>query len=89
MTAWMLLSQAGNGLGETPAGLAKEVSSVLLLVGLVVVVLLGLGAIAMVLMMGGRLRRQVRDSLPPAEPPPNPMWPLQVPPDDEENREDQ
>ena len=85
----MLLSQAANGLGETPAGLAKEVSSVLLLVGLVVVVLLGLGAIAMVLMMGGRLRRQVRDNLPPADPPPAPMWPLQVPPEDEENREDQ
>ena len=53
------------------------------------VVLLGLGAIAMVLMMGGRLRRQVRDNLPPADPPPDPMWPLQVPPEDEENREDQ
>ena len=85
----MLLSQAANELGATPSGLAKEVSSVLLLVGLVVVVLLGLGAIAVVMMMGGRLRRQVRDSLPPADPPPDPMWPLQVLPEDEENREDQ
>ena len=89
MTVWMLLSQAGSGLAETPSGLAKEVGSVLLLVGLVVVVLLGLGAIAVVVMMGGRLRRRVRDSLPPADPPPDPMWPLQVPPEDEENREDQ
>ena len=50
MTVWMLLSQAGSGIGETPSGLAKEVGSGLLLVGLVVVVLLGLGAIAVVVM---------------------------------------
>ena len=85
----MLLSQAGSGLAETPSGLAKEVGSVLLLVGLVVVVLLGRGAVAGGGMRGGRLRRRVRDSLPPADSPPDPMWPLQVPPEDEENREDQ
>ena len=89
MNGWLLVSQAGGAIEKPPVELAKEIGSVLLLVGLVVIMLLGLGAIALVMMMGGRLRRRVRDGLPPRDPPPDPMWPLQVPPEDEENREDQ
>ena len=86
MKAWGLLGSAGGAGGDVPAELAREVSLVLVIVAILVVVLLGLAAVALVLMMGGRLRRQVQDGLPPAKPPPDPLWPLQVPPDDEENR---
>jgi len=44
--------------------------------------------VALVMMMGGRLRRRVQDGLPHGDPPPDPTWPLQVPVDEEENRED-
>ena len=60
----------------------------LVIVAILVVVLLGLAAMALVLMMGGRLRRRVQDGLPHGNPPPDPTWPLQVPVDEEENWED-
>ena len=86
MNAWGLLGSAGGAGGDVPAELAREVSLVLVIVAILVVVRLGLAAVALVLMRGGRLRRQGQDGLPPAKPPPDPLWPLQVPPDDEENR---
>ena len=79
---------SGSTTGPVPAELAREVSSVLVIVAILVVVLLGLAAMALVLMMGGRLRRRVQDGLPHGNPPPDPTWPLQVPVDEEENRED-
>ena len=88
MNGWLLVSQAGGAIEKPPVELAKEIGSVLLLVGLVVIMLLGLGASALVMMMGGRLRRRVRDGLPPRAPPPDPMWPLQVPPAARENTEE-
>ena len=51
------------------------------------IVLLGLAAIVLVMLMGGRLRRRVRDELPPVGSP-DPMWPLQVPPTARENTGD-
>jgi len=75
---------AGSAVGS-PAELAREVSSVsvLVLVAILVVALLGLAAVTVVLMMGGRLRRRVQDGLPPSDRAPDPMWPLQVPPADD------
>ena len=77
---------AGSAVGS-PAELAREVSSVtvsvLVLVAILVVALLGLAAVTVVLMMGGRLRRRVQDGLPPSDRAPDPMWPLQVPPSDD------
>lgn len=96
MTGWVMWaasslatgSATGPQGGPVPAELAREVSSVLVIVAILVVVLLGLAAVALVLMMGGRLRRRVQDGLPHGESPPDPMWPLQVPVDGEENRGD-
>jgi hypothetical protein len=82
-------SVAGSALGfgveadGVPAELAKGVSLVLVLVAILVVALLGLAAVTVVLMMGGRLRRRVQDGLPPSDRAPDPMWPLQVPPADD------
>jgi len=74
---------AGSAVGS-PAELAREVSSVsVVLVAILVVALLGLAAVTVVLMMGGRLRRRVQDGLPPSDRAPDPMWPLQVPPADD------
>jgi len=70
-------------LGGVPAELAREVSSVAVLVAILVVGLLGLAAVTVVLMMGGRLRRRVQEGLPPSDRAPDPMWPLQVPPADD------
>jgi len=84
MNTWGLLGQVG----ETGDELAREVSLSLAIVAILVVVLLGLAAVALILMIGGRLRRRVQDGLPPPGLPPDPLWPLQVPPDDEENRGD-
>lgn len=92
MTGWVMWAASslatGSATGPVPAELAREVSSVLVIVAILVVVLLGLAAVALVLMMGGRLRRRVQDGLPHGESPPDPMWPLQVPVDGEENRGD-
>ncbi len=75
---------AGSAVGS-PAELARGVNSVLVLVlvAILVVALLGLAAVTVVLMMGGRLRRRVQDGLPPSDRAPDPMWPLQVPPSDD------
>ena len=87
MTGWSVWSAAGSAVGSeaggVPAELAREVSSVLVLVAILVVALLGLAAVTVVLMMGGRLRRRVQDGLPPSDRAPDPMWPLQVPPADD------
>lgn len=79
--------EAGSATGVPPAELARQISSTLLVAGLVIIVLLGLAAIVLVMLMGGRLRRQVRDELPPVVPP-DAMWPLQVPPVARENTEE-
>ena len=89
MSGWGLLAQAAEDGGATPQDLARDVSTVLVVVAILVVVLLGLAAVALVLMMGGRLRRRVQDGVPAPESPPDPMWPLQVQPDDDENRGDE
>ena len=89
MSGWGLLAQAAEDAGATPQDLARDVSMVLVVVAILVVVLLGLAAVVLVLMMGGRLRRRVQDGVPPPGPPPDPMWPLQVQPDDDENRGDE
>ena len=75
---------AGSAVGS-PAELARGVNSVLVLVlvAILVVALLGLAAVTVVLMMGGRLRRRVQEGLPPSDRAPDPMWPLQVPPADD------
>jgi len=84
----VMWAAAGSATGPVPTELAREVSSVVVVVAILVVVLLGLAAVALVMMMGGRLRRRVQDGLPQGDPPPDPTWPLQVPVDEEENRED-
>ena len=77
-------SAVGSEAGGVPAELAREVSSVsVVLVAILVVALLGLAAVTVVLMMGGRLRRRVQDGLPSSDRAPDPMWPLQVPPSDD------
>lgn len=87
VSGWsVLLVQAGEQLDQTEPEVAT-VSLVMAIVAILVVVLLGLGGVALVLMMGGRLRRRVQDGLPPAQSPPDPMWPLQVPPAADENQE--
>ncbi len=73
----------GSETGVVPAELAREVSSVLVLLAILVVALLGLAAVVVVLLMGGRLRRRVQDGLSPSDRVPDPMWPLQVPPADD------
>ena len=85
----MLLVQASEQLDQTGPEVTKGISLVMAIVAILVVVLLGLGGVALVLMMGGRLRRRVQDGLSPAQTPPDPMWPLQVQPDDDENRGDE
>ena len=71
MNAWGLLGQVG----ETGDELAREVSLSLAIVAILVVVLLGLAAVALILMIGGRLRLRVQDGLPPPGLPPDPLWP--------------
>ena len=88
MSGWsVLLVQASEQLDQTGSEVAKGISLAMAIVAILVVVLLGLGGVALVLMMGGRLRRRVQDGLPPAQTPPDPMWPLQVPPAADENQE--
>ncbi len=84
LSAWV---ESGSATGIPPAELARQVSSTLLVTALVIIVLLGLAAIVLVMLMGGRLRRRVRDELPPVGSP-DPMWPLQVPPTARENTGD-
>ena len=55
-----MLVQAGEQLDQTEPEVAT-VSLVMAIVAILVVVLLGLGGVALVLMMGGRLRRRVQD----------------------------
>ena len=88
VSGWsVLLAQAGEQLDQTGPGVARGIGLLMAIVAILVVILLGLGGGALVLMMGGRLKRRVQDGVPPAQSPPDPMWPLQVPPAAEENQE--
>ncbi len=78
-------TKTGPGGGPVPEELARNIGSVLVVIGMVMVILIGLGAVALVMMMGGRLRRQVQDERPDRGQEPDRMWSLQVSPEDDEH----